>query len=454
MGNYVDVSSNEVNDHVRDNPLNETLLATKNESGELESFVADGQVTKHPFLVSGTDQPWTDLRISASSTQVNGSNPPTDALFKNDGLEVPDVDFALSFISIVLGTAVIPDDIVFDTAADFTFEFWIRPTVATLNNVEFLRKRDVFELDFRGLDQINLDVKGGGGNADSSIAYNRGSWNFIVVQHDLALAETYLYINNMLAVTIGASTNDSTRDIEINRNTNVFDIDYIAYWDAKLTPAELTDRYASGNGSQLVGNEVGLKGLWELNDGAGTTLLEKTGITSDGSITSGAIGVDFAWIGGHVGNISFGSRGVLLKYFSPTNPNELYFSAQLPHEWLEGSNLEPHVHWVPNANGAAGERVRWGFEYTWTAPFSSFENTTLMYATTNAQDIDLVKDDHLISRFGTLDATGKTLSSMLICRVFRDAEDVGDTFTDFAGFLEFDFHYQKNTLGSRQEFVK
>jgi hypothetical protein len=43
---------------------------------------------------------------------------------------------------------------------------------------------------------------------------------------------------------------------------------------------------------------------------------------------------------------------------------------------------------------------------------------------------------------------------MITCRLFRDAEDVADTYTNFAGLLEIDFHYLKDMLGSREEFTK
>lgn len=418
-------------------------------NGNLTSIELDGTM-----VAKGTATCWDDLRVPVSATEANGSNPPTDALFKDNGQEIPGDAFSLSFLSTTLGNLTIPDNVVFDTAADFTFEFWLRPVVGSQNNIEFLRKRDVFELDFRGTDQINLDVKGGGGNADSSVQFNRGSWNYIVVQHDLTLGETRLYINNILAVTIGASTVDSTRDFEINRSETLFDIDYIAYWDTLLTPSELTARYNTGSGAQLLGSEVGLKGLWELNDGAGTAVVEKTGISSDGIIAGGTEGVAWDWLGGHVGNTSRGSRGVILKYFSPDAENELFFTAQMPHDWLEGSEIRPHVHWIPNADALPAERVRWGLEYTWSDIGDVFPDTTLLYGNDNHLSEDPVKNKQYITPLGSIDATGKTLSSMLVCRIFRDASNVADTFSDFAGFLEVDFHYKRNMFGSREEFIK
>lgn len=422
------------------------------ESGDLTTCKANGGGIDHPFEITG-NYPWTDLRIAASSTQVNGSNPPVDALFKDNGDEIPGTAYALSFMSTTQGNLNIPDNAIFDTSDDFTFGFWLRPQVGTQNNIECMRKNGAFDIDFAGVDQLKLDPSGLS-SVTSSVAFNRGGWNWITVIHDTTEVEIRFYINNIQAGTISGVMSNSADDFQFNRQETLYDVDYIEYWDVVKTPAELSLRYAAGVGLQLAGIEVGLKGLWELNDGAGTVVVERTGISSNGSISGGSEGVQWAWVGGHVGNTSPGSRGVVLKYFSPDNLNELYFTAQMPHEWLEGSAIKPHIHWVPNGNGGVGERARWGLEYTWANPFELFGDTTIMYATGNSLDEDLIKDKQYVSLFGDINATGKTLSAMLVCRLFRDAENAGDTYPNFSGFLEFDFHYQLNTEGSRQEFIK
>lgn len=411
-----------------------------NENGELRCY---GDATQ-----------WDDLRVSVNSTSVNGSNPPTDALFKDDGQEIPGDAYALSFLSTSQGNLLIPDDVTFDTSNDFTFGFWVRPVVNTQNNIECVRKQGVFELDFVGSNQFNLNISGVG-SSTGSLQFNRGVWNYIQIMHDATEQEVYLFLNNNLAITISASAVvDNTSIIQFNRQETLFDIDYVEYWDSILTPADRASRYNSGAGDQLTGSEVGLKGLWELNDGSGTVVVEKTGISSNGSISGGTEGSQWDWIGGHVGNTSAGSRGVILKYFSPDVVNELYFDVQLPHRWKQGSDIEAHLHFVPNADGLASHDVRWGLEYTWASIGDVFGNTTTIYGNINHLAETLVKDKHYITELGEISATGKTFSSMLCCRIFRDVENVGDTFEDFAGLLEIDFHYQIDSLGSNEEYVK
>ena len=51
-----------------------------------------------------------------------------------------------------------------------------------------------------------------------------------------------------------------------------------------------------------------------------------------------------------------------------------------------------------------------------------------------------------------IDATGKNLSSMLICRLFRD---VSNGYTGNGVFLlEIDFHYQIDSDGSHEQYTK
>ena len=153
------------------------------------------------------------------------------------------------------------------------------------------------------------------------------------------------------------------------------------------------------------------------------------------------------------------STGVFLYWFDPAVEQQVYFTAQLPHDWAEGTDIECHVHWVSADTAAgAGSDVSWGLEYTWSSMNAVFGNTTIIYGDeqSNGATETLTVDKHYITELGVIDATGKTMSSMLVCRLFRDAGGNGgtDDYDDDAGLLEFDFHYQRDSLGSKEEYVK
>jgi len=43
---------------------------------------------------------------------------------------------------------------------------------------------------------------------------------------------------------------------------------------------------------------------------------------------------------------------------------------------------------------------------------------------------------------------------MLVCRLYRDGGAAADDFGNTAGLLGFDIHFEKDTQGSRQEYIK
>ncbi len=143
-----------------------------------------------------------------------------------------------------------------------------------------------------------------------------------------------------------------------------------------------------------------------------------------------------------------GSVGVYEQAFSNTIDQELFFDRQLPHSYREGTDIRPHVHWSPSTAGAGN--VTWKLEYTWVNIDGTFGTTTTI-AVTDATDTTALK--HHKALMSNIDGTGKTMSSMLLCRLYRDVSD-GDTYAADAFALEIDFHYQKDTVGSREELTK
>jgi len=157
------------------------------------------------------------------------------------------------------------------------------------------------------------------------------------------------------------------------------------------------------------------------------------------------------------------STGVFVDWFDDTAEEEMFFSVQLPHAWSEGTTICPHIHWTPHplSTPALGEVVAWGLEYTWANIGTTFPATTLIGGNTHfPADDPLVVSRHYYTDLGDITAVGKTVSSMLICRVFRDATSSlnPDTFTGpgnhDAGLLEIDFHYEIDSLGSVAETDK
>lgn len=152
-----------------------------------------------------------------------------------------------------------------------------------------------------------------------------------------------------------------------------------------------------------------------------------------------------------------GSQGVFLEHFSASAEEELYFTAQFGHDFALGTNIHPHVHWIPSVNGSAGQNVSWGLEYTWIKIGTTFPNTTIISGNAHFPDETIVANRHYLTELGIIDGSGiDSVSSMLACRIFRDATGAlkTDDFAGTAGLLEIDFHYRVDSEGSETEYIK
>jgi hypothetical protein len=149
--------------------------------------------------------------------------------------------------------------------------------------------------------------------------------------------------------------------------------------------------------------------------------------------------------------ISFLAAGGLevLGFDGNATLEQVFFTVQLPHTYKQGTDIYPHVHWSP-VNTNAGNVV-WQLEYTWVNIDGTFPASATITVTDAASTTAW---SHQVAPFAAITGTGKEISSMLVCRLFRDPTDGNDDYASDAAFLEIDFHHEVNTMGSRQEFVK
>jgi len=143
-----------------------------------------------------------------------------------------------------------------------------------------------------------------------------------------------------------------------------------------------------------------------------------------------------------------GSAGVFAYDFD--DGDEIWLSVQMSHSWKEGTTIYPHIHLASTTNGT-GKETKLTLEYVWKNENETFGNTTII---NRDVALDTAYKNLLYDiPSGGIDGTGQTISSIMTCRIARNAADANN----FAGdifFLEFDIHYEVNTLGSRQILVK
>ena len=145
-----------------------------------------------------------------------------------------------------------------------------------------------------------------------------------------------------------------------------------------------------------------------------------------------------------------GSTGVYAYAFSKTTLQELMFSVQFTHAYKIGTAMEFHVHWATNTTKTG--TVRWGVEFIPPTDIEAdFPLTQIAYADAVISENNQYK--HKYKDVISVDASHlQGVSSMMLCRVYRDAPN--DNFDDVAFLLEVDFHVQLDTRGSLEETVK
>ena len=153
-----------------------------------------------------------------------------------------------------------------------------------------------------------------------------------------------------------------------------------------------------------------------------------------------------------------GSSGPQIWYFRGNGTDEaMSFTVQLPHGWKEGSTIHPHIHWIPKSTGTGD--VEWNFEYSWANydPVTPQVFPAITTSTVVASGPFTAKA-HSITSLTTgntgIDGTGKKISSILICRIWRNSSRANDTYNADAGVLFVDFHIQVDGYGSHQEYIK
>jgi len=153
-----------------------------------------------------------------------------------------------------------------------------------------------------------------------------------------------------------------------------------------------------------------------------------------------------------------GGSGATFKVYKFKKDDEVHFTCQIPHNYKEGSDIKPHIHWTPcdRGNEENGNAVGWKIDYLWANQNTAFAASATIDLTDNCSGTD---DQHELTDSGTITGTGKTISSILVIRLYRsDTGDddtwVGATAALSPAILEFDLHYEIDSLGSDLELTK
>lgn len=129
----------------------------------------------------------------------------------------------------------------------------------------------------------------------------------------------------------------------------------------------------------------------------------------------------------------------------------IYIAHEMDHDWKEGSEVHPHIHWVQASIGT----VAWQLSYkvydnlgsnipaaftvvTAITPIASYSGGTVSQ----------------INAFPIINMTGLTVSAMIKMIVARVGGSTLDTYNQDAILDSFDLHWKKDAGGSVEEYDK
>jgi hypothetical protein len=147
-----------------------------------------------------------------------------------------------------------------------------------------------------------------------------------------------------------------------------------------------------------------------------------------------------------------GNSGLYYWSFAGNSTNNMYFEMQMPHSWA-GTTIYPHVHWSPTTTNTG--TVRWLMEYTWCNVNSTFGASSVF--TMDSVVSVSSQWNNIIAPSGdgiTPSASQNAISSIMIGRIYRAGGGTGDTYANAAALLSIDFHFEIDTMGSRDTTTK
>lgn len=153
-----------------------------------------------------------------------------------------------------------------------------------------------------------------------------------------------------------------------------------------------------------------------------------------------------------------GGSGTATYLWQWAKNNIASFTIQLPHSYKVGSDIYCHAHWTPGPRGNEENAalVGWKLDYSWANLNEAFG----AMATLDLSDAcDGVDHKHQMTPDVVISGDEKGVSSMLICNFKRTDTGDDDTWAGTASgslpmLLEIDFHFQIDTMGSRERTTK
>ncbi|MEO6038178.1 MAG: LamG-like jellyroll fold domain-containing protein, partial [Saprospiraceae bacterium] len=203
--------------------------------------------------------------------------------------------------------------------ADATFSFWVKRTGGSGDNAVFWTRENGadenrFNILYYFSNNLSFDYREPGSPYNAHQVGGAGEtpineWVNITV---VRTGNQYDFYKNGQFVASGMDSNPNLPNSAAwtisGRGCCRFNgqIDEVRFWDYAQTPAEIQDQM----NRKLLGNEPGLIGYWNFDEGSGSIVQDRTGLASNGLLGNGEAGQMPQWI----------NSGICLALPSGVNP--------------------------------------------------------------------------------------------------------------------------------------
>jgi hypothetical protein len=144
--------------------------------------------------------------------------------------------------------------------------------------------------------------------------------------------------------------------------------------------------------------------------------------------------------------INLSSSNIEVAAFAGNALEEVSGVIELNHEWAEGTDITPHIHWYPTTTDTGD--VVWKMEYEIVGlDETAGAGTVITAPATAAGGTAWVQK---LTNWAVISGTSLNIGDQLHFRLYRDpVGEAGDTYGADAAAATLGFHYQLNTMGSR-----
>ena len=143
----------------------------------------------------------------------------------------------------------------------------------------------------------------------------------------------------------------------------------------------------------------------------------------------------------------FNTDSVTLDFPYDDSTEIAYIIMQMPHQWITGSRIEPHIHYLQNESSVPTFVMvyRWLDNGTPVTQFTRLESNGIVFNYTSGSILQILE-------FPMIDGSAIIgVSSCLQIKLYRKEEV---TITSDIQVVEFDIHYQSDSNGSDTEYTR